>query len=115
MYNTEQITNNRQEIYREQADIKGLILIKLNGKNPVEPEWPTMEHRSFDQLNLQPKDNAGIITGKVNGLIVLDIDNQDKFDKALAENNWDLPETHTVRTGSGGYHYYFVYPSDGSC
>lgn len=104
--------NERQEIYRDLANIQGLSLIKVNGKTPVESEWPSIGYRSFDQLNLQETDNAGIITGKVNGIIVLDIDNQEAFDKARAENDWDLPETHTVLTGSGGHHYYFVYPSD---
>jgi hypothetical protein len=87
--------------------------VKLDGKTPIESGWSSLEPRRYDQIAFEGNHNAGIVCGEKNGIIVLDVDDWEKFDKALAENRWDLPETYTVRTGNGGRHYYFKYPSDG--
>jgi len=59
--------------------------------------------------------NIGIVTGKVSGLVVLDIDT----DKGGYESLQDLidlhtplPETLSQITGSGGKHYLFKYPHE---
>lgn len=49
-----------------------------------------------------PDAQIGIVTGKISGLIVVDIDSKDM------DRNW-LPATSIVQTGSGGYHYYYAY------
>lgn len=85
----------------EQYAKLGWKLIKLDGKIPVEKNWPNFTwypERDY-------KGNIGVQTGKVSGIIVLDIDSQNAFEKANIEM---LPETPIVKTGKG-WHYYFKY------
>lgn len=61
-----------------------------------------------------PDSNVIIVTGKISGIAVLDIDGEEGAE-AMAEiglDVGDLPETPTVRTGGGGWHFYFAYPED---
>ncbi len=61
-----------------------------------------------------PYANIGIVTGKISGLFVLDIDG-DKGEASLKELeaiHGSLPKTIEVITGSGGRHIYFKYPAD---
>lgn len=63
-----------------------------------------------------PNANIAIPTGAESGFWVLDVD-ADKGGFATLEE-WEveepLPETAMVRTGRGGIHYYFDYPTDGT-
>lgn len=57
--------------------------------------------------------NVGILTGTVSGIFVLDIDPKDggfESMRALIAEHGALPQTFIVKTGSGGYHYYFQMP-----
>lgn len=58
----------------------------------------------------------GIATGKRSGVFVVDLDTA-KHPDALADwhrlNGGACPLTYTVRTGSGGWHFYFRYPGFG--
>jgi hypothetical protein len=56
-----------------------------------------------------PKANIGLITGAISGVIVLDVD-VPHGEKTLRDGGYSLPPTPTVRTGSGGLHYYFRHP-----
>lgn len=59
--------------------------------------------------------NIGIVTGLPSNLIVVDIDPKNGGDTAwfdLCAAHSD-PDTLKIRTGSGGYHYYFLHPGDG--
>jgi hypothetical protein len=60
-----------------------------------------------------PDHNIGMPTGAVSGLWVLDVD-VDKGGIAsfleLIQTHGALPATATVRTGGGGWHFYFAYP-----
>lgn len=60
-----------------------------------------------------PDANVAVRTGVVSKLVVLDID-VDKRGLAtiqrLTQGHGPLPATVTVRTGSGGWHYYFAHP-----
>lgn len=58
-----------------------------------------------------PWANVGIITGRISGLLVLDIDGPEG---AAAIRERELPPTVKVETGGGGWHYYFQYPEDGN-
>ena len=61
-----------------------------------------------------PNANVGIATGAVSNLVVLDIDPKNSGDitlKELIEKHGELPTTPCVKTGSGGQHFYFKYPS----
>jgi len=57
---------------------------------------------------------VGIITGQQSNLLVLDVDNKNGDDgsfslKRLEEEYGSLPDTYTVKTPTGGFHYYFNY------
>lgn len=60
-----------------------------------------------------PDYNIGIITGEISGLTVVDVDINKGGDKVLADLH--LPPTKMVKTGSGGWHYYYRFcPSIGN-
>lgn len=52
-----------------------------------------------------PEANIGIITGKISGITVIDIDTY----KPGAPSIDKFPATFTVKTGNGGYHLYYRY------
>ena len=52
-----------------------------------------------------PDANIGIITGKISGITVIDID----IYKPGAVDPGIFPETYTVKTGRGGFHLYYQY------
>jgi len=61
-----------------------------------------------------PDDNVGIVTGAISGLVVLDVDPQHGGDESLNQfirEHGPLPHTVESRTGGGGRHVYFSYPS----
>ena len=74
------------------------------------PKWTdfTLDKSFFN------KDYNGValLTGKINNIIVIDIDNVEHWNKLLEENNQKEPETVKVISGSGGIHYYFNYDCD---
>ena len=81
------------------------VLIMKRSKRPFEPDWQNEKNYSWNDPKLQKHikegGNIGILCG--NGLIVIDADTEEL--KGVIENR--LPETFTIRTGSGGYHYYY--------
>jgi putative DNA primase/helicase len=59
-----------------------------------------------------PNANVGIATGSKSGTFVLDVDPRNGGDEsleALQQDIGELPETVTVRTESGGRHFYFQF------
>jgi len=56
-----------------------------------------------------PGHGIGIATGPGSGIFVLDVDDYDSY-RDLEKAHEPLPDTLTVITGSGGYHFYFRYP-----
>jgi len=81
------------------------------GKHPripwsKEPGTPAMWEK-------WPNDGFGIATGVRSGLWVLDIDPKNGGFETLAaleQKNAPLPKTISVKTGSGGLHFYFQFP-----
>ena len=74
-------------------------------KIPFEKNWQNKDYKFNDEkiLNhIKQGNNFGIIGGFGN-LIILDIDN-----KELAEEFEKKINTYTVKTGSGGRHFYFI-------
>ena len=62
----------------------------------------------------RPDANVGIATGVASRLVVLDVDPRNGGDESLKKLGRDygqLPETWQSRTGGGGSHYYFKYPT----
>ena len=82
------------------------IRLKINEKIPA-GKW--QERRFHHQTVDNTKYNVGIPCGSVNGFFVLDIDikdnGYDEFKKYLG--NHGEPNTLTIKTPSGGMHYYF--------
>lgn len=103
--NIHQQIKNRLDGFRYLADLLQLPLIKVKGKKPVGIKWQQTDYRAFDQIGFNNTHNAGILTGRISGLIVLDIDDETLF-------KHETPETFTVKTGKG-YHHYFQLPDDG--
>ena len=92
---------------------------KKPGKHPRIKAWTTRATTDPDTITKwwerSPDANIGIATGRESGIVVLDVDVGPGKDgmASLAELEQDigeLPETLTVRTGSGGLHIYFVAP-----
>lgn len=79
------------------------VLIATRSKAPYEVQWQKINNYPFNHNKIKEhKWNLGIVCG-YGGLVVLDVDNKDKveeFDKKI--------NTFTIKTGSGGRHYYFI-------
>jgi hypothetical protein len=85
------------------------------GKHPLERGW--QRSASTDRKKIEawwakhPRANLGVATG--NGLVVLDVDprngGEDSFYE-MQEQYGALPDTLTVATGGGGWHYYLRVP-----
>ena len=89
--------------------LQKITLIK-NAKTPVN-KWSDKanHHTSIPNMN---KYNVGILTGAINNIFVLDIDNKDDglktWNEYLATSGMNI-NTVCVKTPSGGFHYYFKY------
>lgn len=83
------------------------IKLAAKEKRPVEADWPKSKNYSFDDERLQKHIGAGGNYGVLGGfgdLLIIDFD-----DAAFQEKHLPLlPETFTVRTGSGKYHSYYI-------
>ena len=89
-----------------------LIRVAPQGKIPAEGTgWEKIGWRAFEEIGFEARDNAGILTGKPSGVIILDVDDLETFNEAQHRNSWSLPATFTVRSGKG-FHYYYKLPDD---
>lgn len=69
--------------------------------------WPQLK---LDNNNIIEQNNGlGLITGKVNNIIVIDIDNIDDWNYLLNGVNEVEPDTVKAISGSGGIHLFFKY------
>ena len=96
-------------------------VLDLECKNPA--KHPRNQHgvteatsdpdRVVEWWRRWPTANVGIATGPVSGFFALDLDlrhgGQQSLDRLEAENG-KLPRTVQVRTGSGGFHWWFRWP-----
>lgn len=93
-------------------------MIVLNGKAPIEKGWQKHCEEKRDLAEVielhQTGQNLGIACGPASNMLVLDVDEIEIFETVCKKNGWIVPETLTVKTGSGGIHYYFNYPEDGN-
>lgn len=87
-----------------------LIPLKSNSKLPIMNNWTekgSIEESTIEEWSQEYKGcNFGVITG--NGLIVLDVDNKNNKEgsNTLSELGV-IPNTYTVATPNGGFHYYY--------
>lgn len=84
------------------------IELKKNDKTPINKWTATINQINFVDLNFT---NVGFPAGKINNIIVLDIDAKDEgieeFDKYIKE--YGKINTFIVKTPNKGFHYYFLY------
>lgn len=87
------------------------------GKHPKDLEWQKKPRMSGPEIqttwDVTTPPNIGLATGSESGFWVLDIDpGSGGFESmaALVSEHGKLPDTFVVRTGSGGFHYYFAMP-----
>ncbi|RMD78796.1 MAG: DNA primase [Gammaproteobacteria bacterium] len=87
-------------------------------KRPLVP-WQSLQHHRPSPREVVrwfrrwPRANVGIVTGRISGLVVLDVDPAHGGEASLArleEAHGPLPETVACRTGGGGRHLYFAHP-----
>ena len=87
--------------------------LQKNSKKPCNSGWTNKNNLRPDIPRIHGY-NIGIPTGRVNNLLVVDIDIKDEgeieFNKYLKMYG-DIP-TLKIQTPSGGYHYYFNYTTD---
>lgn len=58
-----------------------------------------------------PEANVGVATGRVSGIVVLDVDRKHGVDGVVSAAELDLPPTLVIRTPSGGYHLIYKCPA----
>jgi len=74
------------------------------------PKWAELTlQKSYINENYN---GLALSTGKINDIIVIDIDNIKHWKALLKENNQEDPITVSATSGSGGLHYYFKYEDD---
>lgn len=99
------------------------IALKIGHKYPLLKEWSKSQRSlaNLKQIKYFIKTNIdeittkgggfGVLTGEVSGIVVVDIDVKNNgvevWNELISKNS--LPDTLSVVTGSGGYHYYFKY------
>lgn len=92
-----------------------VIPIRRGDKKPLLESWKEYQERRATEEEIEtwwkkwPEANIGIVTGKISGLIVLDIDGQEGLETIKAKN-YPLPPTWASRTGGGGFHYLYKWP-----
>ena len=86
-----------------------------HSKFGIAPEGATKDIEEVKNMQeLWMNSNIGIATGKISGIVVLDIDPRDGGDKVLSDftaQYGELPKTVTTLSGGNGMHYYFKYPN----
>jgi len=94
-----------------------IVPLAPNSKRPPLESWAEFQQRRpmLEEVAQwwQNGSNCGIavVCGKVSGIVVLDIDDGEKFGVALKTIGEKLPDTPIVRTRKG-WHVYFRYPAD---
>lgn len=100
---------------------KGAHCGKSAGKHPIATNWqqtasPEAGLAEIEKLAARGRRfNLGILTGAPSGIFALDIDgDRGGFEsmKRLVSDHGRMPPTRIIKTGSGGYHYYFSMPTD---
>jgi hypothetical protein len=108
-------TGQKSSIKLWQDLSKRFSLIPLNGKDPSinGQKWEKycLEKKSFHPREYKNR-NAGVCCGPASGVLVIDIDDPSCFKALRIENHLEIPDSFTVKTGSG-YHLYYEYPQDG--
>jgi len=95
-----------------------VVPVEPRGKRPLVP-WRRLQTRRASAAELErwfarwPDANVAIVTGRLSGLVVLDVDPRHGGAASLdllEAGQAPLPETPEVLTGGGGRHLYFRHP-----
>ncbi|MCC7427603.1 MAG: bifunctional DNA primase/polymerase [Alphaproteobacteria bacterium] len=95
-----------------------VLPLRPREKRPI-LEWEAMQHAAPAEAELRrwfakwPDANIGIVTGRVSGLVVVDVDPKHGGADALAaeeRRSGPMPPAPEVLTGGGGRHLYFQHP-----
>jgi len=102
------------DLFERQSKSWSVIPLKPGQKRPEESGWQKWcsTKRPFRRADFQGR-NAGIACGPASGVLVLDLDDLDAFNVLAEDHRLEIPDTYTVRTGSGKPHFYFAYPDHG--
>lgn len=82
------------------------VLIEKSGKKPFQKDWQkkTIKYNDTELIeHLNTGGNYGVLGGGEKNLIIIDFDNETLQEEVIKK----LPETFTVKTGSGLLHKYF--------
>ncbi len=102
------------EVYHELGWVT--LPIKANAKMPYIKGWQskTSDDNEYLKTVFKETDNVGVLTGKVSGIMVIDVDVKRtdgmKTLSDLEQEYGELPHTVKAKTPSGGVHLYFKYP-----
>lgn len=87
------------------------------GKLPIGKEWQTRPRTPREKIASlwwgENPPNISILTGTPSGIFVVDVDPGGggiESMQAIVAKHGPMPETFTVRTGGGGWHFYFQMP-----
>lgn len=93
--------------------VRGYSIIPLRrNKHPLIAQWKQFQEVPAGEEQIQawwkanPSANVGIITGKISGITIIDIDTSESGDAVPLDT---FPKTFTVKTPTGGYHLYYEY------
>lgn len=95
-----------------------VVIVEPGGKRPI-VRWEEFQERLPTEKQLRAwlarrsDANLAIVTGRVSGLVVLDVDPRHGGAASLARwqrEHGDLPSTVEAQTGGGGRHLYFAHP-----
>ncbi|MFA5168265.1 MAG: bifunctional DNA primase/polymerase [Candidatus Omnitrophota bacterium] len=109
---------NRREQAARASLRRGWSVIPVSNKKPL-VSWAKYQsrlatkHEVFRWFRRWPEANLAAVTGAISGIVALDIDRKHGGIEALAgleKKYGDLPKTPKVRTGGGGFHFYFKHP-----
>ncbi|MHC4474094.1 MAG: phage/plasmid primase, P4 family [Planctomycetota bacterium] len=89
-------------------------VIPLVGKAPFEKNWQKWctQKRKFSPADFA-NHNAGITGGPASNRLIIDVDCPGLFGITCLRKGWQVPETYTVKTGTGKPHYHLTYPQNG--
>lgn len=93
-----------------------LLRLKKNGKAPLVAGSFNGEDKAEVKKWVAEGGNYGILTGKISGIAVIDIDTHngvsgaDNLKEFCEKYDIELPDTKTVMTPSGGLHLYYNLP-----
>lgn len=85
----------------------GMSVIPISRDKRPLLNWAEFQRRRATETEIKewftkwPEANVGIVTGRISGVSVVDVEKGGKID--------DLPPTAMAKTGGGGYHLYYKY------